>query len=227
MIVVVTGLAREARMVRAPGVRAVCGGRDLAKRIEQEIASRTTHAVVSFGLAGALAPDLQPGHLIVASTVVADGERYDCEPDRRAKMLKTLELTPGRRILAASNRMVTSVTAKAALFNRERADAVDMESGIAAQAARRHGLPLIVLRAISDAADRELPPAVLSGMTPDGGMDLGGVLGALARKPGQLPELIRTAREAERGFKALDHARRLLGPGLGSLDLRQLLLDVG
>ena len=69
-------------------------------------------------------------------------------------------------------------------------------------------------------------PAVLNGMTPDGGMDLGGVLASLARDPRQLPALIRTGREAERGFKALDNARRLLGPRLGRLDLGELLLDV-
>ena len=72
-----------------------------------------------------------------------------------------------------------------------------------------------------------LPPAVLSGMKPDGGMDLAGVLASLARDPRQLPSLIRTGREAERAFKALDHARRLLGPRLGRADLGELLLDVG
>jgi hypothetical protein len=80
---------------------------------------------------------------------------------------------------------------------------------------------------VSDGASQTLPEAVLHGMTPDGGMNLWGVLGSLARDPRQLPALIRTGAEAERGFKALDHARRLLGPRLGRADLGELLLDVG
>jgi len=65
------------------------------------------------------------------------------------------------------------------------------------------------------------------GMTPDGGMALGAVLWALAKRPRQLPALIRAGREAEVAFRALGDGRRLLGPRIGRADLVQLALDVG
>ena len=52
---------------------------------------------------------------------------------------------------------------------------------------------------------------MLAGITEDGGMNLMGVLGALARNPRQLPDLLRVGRDADLAFKALDAvARRAL-----------------
>jgi len=42
-----------------------------------------------------------------------------------------------------------------------------------------------------------------------------GVLAALARRPWELPALLRTASEAQRAFEALADARAGLGPTLG------------
>ena len=122
--------------------------------------------------------------------------------------------------------MLIEPAAKVALQAETNAAAVDMESHIAARFAARHGLPLAVLRAISDSVDQTLPPAALVGMRPDGAMDLAAVLGALARNPRQLPALIRTGVEAEKGFAALLRCRQLLGPGLGLGQLGHLALDV-
>jgi hopanoid-associated phosphorylase len=227
MILVITGLAREARIVAGPDVVALYGARDLAGRIEAAIAAHPFAGVMSFGVCGALEPGLKPGDLVAGTAVVEDGEVYPCDSDWRARLIETLNLDPDPCNVSSSPVMVTEADAKAALRQRDRAAIVDMESGAAARAARAHGLPLAVLRAVSDAAERDLPRAVLSGMTPEGGMNVWGVVGALARDPRQLPDLLRTAGEAERGFRALDHARRLLGPRIGRLDLGQLLLDVG
>lgn len=227
MILVITGLAREARIVEGPEVVVLHGARDLGSRIDAAVAAHPIAGILSFGVCGALEPHLQPGDLVAGSAVIADDDIYPCDADWRAALVAALNLDPGPSTVASSPVMVTEAAAKAALRQRDRAAIVDMESGFAAGAARAHGLPLAVLRAVSDAAERDLPRAVLSGMTPDGGMNVWGVVGALARDPRQLPALLRTAGEAERGFKTLDHARRLLGPRIGRLDLGQLLLDVG
>jgi hypothetical protein len=104
--------------------------------------------------------------------------------------------------------------------------AIDMESHIAARIARRHRLPFVSARVISDAADRTLPPAACVGMRRDGRMDLSAVLRSLLAAPWQLPALIRTGLEAELGFRALLRGRRLLGPGLGGPNVGQLPLDM-
>ena len=98
---------------------------------------------------------------------------------------------------------IAVTTAEKASLAATGALAVDMESHIAARVAARHGLPFIAIRTISDTAHETLPPAALVGMNPDGSMALGKVLASLARRPGQLPALIRTGRSAEAAFRAL------------------------
>jgi len=95
-----------------------------------------------------------------------------------------------------------------------------------ARVARRHRLPFAVVRVISDAAHRTLPPAARVGMKPDGRMDLPAVLSSLLVNPGQLPALIRTGLEAERAFRALLRGYRRLGPRLAGPDLDEPLLDM-
>jgi hypothetical protein len=102
-----------------------------------------------------------------------------------------------------------------------------MESHIAAQAAKAAAIPFAALRVVSDAADEDLPPAVLVGMDAGGRMALLPVLRSLAARPGQLAALIRAGRGAERAFRGLADAHRLLGVRLGFPDLGELALDVG
>jgi len=67
--------------------------------------------------------------------------------------------------------------AKAKLYAATRASAADMESHVAARAARSRGLPFAALRVVSDAADRTLPPAACVALNPSGGIDLMGWCG--------------------------------------------------
>ena len=81
-----------------------------------------------------------------------------------------------------------------------------MESHLAAAAAARLGVPFAVLRAVSDAADDDLPVAAQAGFSPDGRTNIAAVLAALARRPGEFPALIRTARNAGKALAALEAA---------------------
>jgi hypothetical protein len=115
--------------------------------------------------------------------------------------------------------MVADVAGKTALYGATGALCVDMESHIAAEAARAHALPFAALRVISDGAERALPRAAQAGMKPDGGMDIVAVLRALAADPRQLPSLIRTGQEAQTAFRALLRSRNRLGAALGFADI--------
>ena len=109
--------------------------------------------------------------------------------------------------------MVLHTLDKAKMRAQGGAMLVDMESHVAAKLAAAAGLPLAVVRVVSDKAGVSLPPAVLEGMTEDGGMNLIGVLSALVRHPAQLPALIRTGQDADRAFKVLAAvAERALKP---------------
>jgi hopanoid-associated phosphorylase len=226
-ILAVTGLQREQRILAGPDVQVVAGGGDQV-RLEamlDRLAAAGTSGIISIGIAGALAPGLRPGSWVVASAVLDQGESVAVDPAWTARLAARL---PGAStgLLLSGDAMVGVAAEKAALHRTTGAHAVDMESHIAARVARRYGLPFAAARVISDASDRTLPPAARVGMRRDGGMDLRAVLQSLLADPLQLPALIRTGLEAERGFRALLRGHRLLGPRLGGPDLGELPVDM-
>lgn len=175
---VACGLKREAAVIGQcwPGAVIVPGGGD-GERLERDLEARAgvTSMLYSIGIAGALDPALRPGDVVI------DGDTT----------------VPGaiRGSIIGGDRIVATAAEKAALRRETGATAVDMETHIAARVAARHGLPFLAIRAISDIADGDLPPAALVGMAPDGGMALGPVLRSLACRPGQLPALMRLGRD--------------------------------
>jgi hopanoid-associated phosphorylase len=219
MILAATGLQRERRIVAGPDIEAIASGGDPV-RLEAMLdrLAGTASGIISIGIAGALAVGLPVGQWVVADAVLDDGESLPTDPAWTGRLAARLP-EAARGVLLGVNAMVADATQKASLHSTTGAVAVDMESHIVARVARRHRLPFAAARVISDAAHHDLPPAVLVGMKSDGGMDLPAVLRSLLANPGQLPALIRTGLEAERGFRALLRGHRRLGPGLGGPDL--------
>ena len=219
MILAATGLQRERRIVAGPDIEAIASGGDpvrLEAVLDRLVGSAS--GIISIGIAGGLAPGLPVGQWVVADAVLVDGESLSTDPAWTSRLAARLP-EAARGVLLGVNAMVAEATQKASLHSTTGAVAVDMESHIVARVARRHRLPFAAARVISDAAHHNLPPAVLVGMKSDGGMDLPAVLRSLLANPGQLPALIRTGLEAERGFRALLRGHRRLGPRLGGPDL--------
>jgi adenosylhomocysteine nucleosidase len=219
MILAATGLQRERRIVAGPDIEAIASGGDPV-RLEAVLdrLAGTASGIISIGIAGALAAGLPVGQWVVADAVLVDGESLSTDPAWTNRLAARLP-EAARGVLLGVNAMVAEATQKASLHSMTGAVAVDMESHVVARVARRYRLPFAAARVISDAAHRDLPPAVLVGMKSDGGMDLPAVLRSLLANPGQLPALIRTGLEAERGFRALLRGHRRLGPRLGGPDL--------
>lgn len=220
-VVAATGLRAEARIAeRSEGVRAVSGGGDegrLAALIEGEIASGA-RGLISFGIAGALEPGLTPSTCVVGCAVLNDGERFECDKAWAERLLAALPDARNKTV-SGSSKVVATADEKARLYQAAGAAAVDMESHVVARVAARHGLPFAVLRVIADSAEQRLPPAAVRGMKPDGTADIIAVLSSLASEPSQFPDLLRTAFAARRAMAELFRCHRLVGPGLGFVDL--------
>lgn len=199
-ILIACGLKREATLLGGPGVVAIPGGGDAA-RLEAalEAAAGSAGAIVSAGIAGAFAPQLRVGDIVIGEHIIGHGATDPALAARLASALPGAMLGP----IKGGDQIWARAADKAAMFGSTRALAADMESHVAARVAARHNLPLAVVRVISDSAAEDLPPAALVGMKPDGGMALGAVLRSLARRPTQLPALIRTGRHAEVAFQRL------------------------
>lgn len=218
-ILAVTGLRREARLLAGPGIDVVAGGGD-HQRLEAMLEQRAADVsgIVSIGIAGALAPDLRPGQWVVARAVLDRGRALPVDPAWAARLAARL---PGavEGTFLGGDAMVADKTEKAALHRTTKAISVDMESHIAGRVAARHRLSFVAARVICDPAYRTLPQAARVGMRPDGRMDVRAVLRALIAEPGQIPDLMRTAWEAECAFRSLLRGYRILGAGLAGPDL--------
>ncbi len=217
-ILAVTGLKREAEIVGTQGVVAVAGGGDAASLAEKlDALHGDITGVISIGIGGALSPHLKVGDVVVGETAIGDAERWRCDADWRVRLAARLPSAHTGPVFG-SDVILDSAEAKAALYERSGALAVDMESQVAARFAAARGLPFAVLRVISDDARHILPPAALVAMKPDGGIALGRVLKSLLRHPLQVPALVRTARASNKAFAELLRCRDLCGVGLAGLD---------
>lgn len=174
-------------------------------------------ALLCFGMAGALDPQLSAGRLFLPSEIAhPDGPVFTCDPGWRARVAAVLEalapVTPGRlRSVAAP---VTTVAAKAALWHSG-SIAVDMESAAVADVARRAGLPFLAIRVIIDDACTELPGAIAAATDADGRASTSRVLAHLLREPAQIWPLIRLARAyaaANRTLSSVVRAGGVVGP---------------
>jgi adenosylhomocysteine nucleosidase len=226
MILAATGLERERRIVAGPGVEAIAGGGD-RQRLERLLEARAGEArgIISIGIAGGLAPDLPPGHWVLADSVLVDGRLIPTDSSWTERLAARLSGAV-RGALLGVDAIVAEPAEKAALHRQTGAQAVDMESHVAARMALRHRLPFAAARVVCDPAHRALPVAARMALKADGRTDVRAVLRSLLAQPSQLPVLIATAIDAERSFRSLLRGHRRLGPGLCGPDFGELLLDV-
>ncbi len=231
-LLVVCGLQAEAKIFRQVDVDArldldvlVGGGDQTRLAADLKRSASGARAILSFGVAGGLSPDLRAGHVCVGDGVVLpSGERLSTDPAWTNAIARRLSAPIG--LIAGADMPLADMAGKAALRSRTGADVIDMETHIVAQAAQAHGLPFAALRVVTDAADRALPHAATVGMRADGKVDLVAILVSLGRNPAQLANLIRTGFEARTAFAVLLRCRQGLGPGFAFLDLGEPLLDM-
>jgi adenosylhomocysteine nucleosidase len=230
-ILIVTGLAKEMRLAEGPGLAAIASGGDTS-RLRRLLADRPApgcRAVLSFGIAGGLDPSLAAGDVVVATGVIADGERWPAHPalaESFAASLAAGGINVRRADIAGVDHPLLDAESKARVRERTSAAAVDMESHVASGFAARHGLMFAALRIVCDPATRSMPAVVANALRPDGGIDHFAIVADLLKRPRELANLSRLAGEARTSFRALSRCRDLLGVGRGLPNLLELLGDV-
>lgn len=227
MIVAVTGLRREARIVAGDDVRAIaCGGRAGVLRRELNGAlDYRVHGIISFGICAGLSPDVSPGACIIASEIITPDGHFPADCAWAIRMRGILpDAIHGP--VAGVNSVLRNGAEKSALHARTGAFAADMESGVGAEIAQRHNLPFACLRCVADESVSDLPDAAIAALRENGTVDVAAVFGSMIRRPSQIPALIRLARESRIAFAGLLRCRRLLGSSLAGPDFRQTTLDM-
>jgi hopanoid-associated phosphorylase len=215
MIIVVVGLAFEARIAARSVRNVVCSGsgRTLADTL-RKIIGPDCHGLLSFGVAGGLRADLTPGTCIVGSAVVDGSNRIPTDREWSQKLLGSLPKSVFGAVAGTSGPVVTTA-AKRELHLTTGAIAVDMESHVVAREAARCKLPVAVLRVVCDPAARALPDAAFSSVRDDGTTDVVSLMRSLARRPRQVPAMLRVALDARAARATLVRCGPALSHGLG------------
>lgn len=213
-----SGLVVEAKIARAAGFSVVVGaGNRERTQALVEAAGRRTDCLVSFGIAGGLAPGLEAGTVIVSGDVVGERQRWTVDErhrERLSEFAREIGATEGP-VFGASSVLATQMDKQRA-WAATGALAVDLESEIVARAAAELGIPFLVLRTIADTARRNLPPASLIPLAANGTPDHVRVFANVLRRPSQLAEMIGLAREASMALSALVGPARALRAFVGA-----------
>ncbi len=213
-------LERAGRRFRSlPGVSTrSCGmGRERAARAARELLAQGCTALVSWGFAGALAPRLHRGDLLLPARVVnvdGTGIEVDVRWHRRMQQVLAPAPTPCAETLLHAPEPVLTADAKAALFASSRAAAVDMESATLGAVANAAGVPFLAVRAIVDIHSDSLPVWASRALDDSGRLAARVVLTGLLQRPGDLLRLLRLARGVAAARASLARAAQLAGPHL-------------
>jgi adenosylhomocysteine nucleosidase len=132
-----SGLAVEAKIARAAGFSVVIGAGDRCRTttLVETVAARTD-CLVSFGIAGGLAPELKAGTVIVSGQVVSENGRWGVDPHYRARLSElacAIGAVEGPTFGASS--ILATQTEKTLEWKATGALAVDLESDIVARVA--------------------------------------------------------------------------------------------
>lgn len=193
----VTALEMERDWIGAESVAEVGGmGRARAEAAAGRLLDRGAGALVSWGIAGGLDPDLGPGTVVIPEFVVdGDQGRWFVDSGWRDRLLTGIGgLVPiSRRPMYHSDRIVASPEQKHALHERWSVAAVDMESAGIAKVARGAGVPWLIIRVVGDVADQGIPKAVTELSDRNGRLRYGAVAGLVLR-PRLWPTLLALGR---------------------------------
>jgi len=202
------GILLRGRMADVPVLLGMTG--DGPARASASISSLLRDFPVSFlvgaGAAGALDPSLRTGEILVASRVVDEAGEAPAPDVSLVSKAVALGAKPATFVTVA--RPITSSREKSEVARRFGAAdttgaVVDMESAAWARAVASHGIPFVILRAVSDNFEEELPAFLSSCMAADGSIDRAAVARRLVLHPAALPRLLRVRRRVRDGAGAV------------------------
>jgi adenosylhomocysteine nucleosidase len=180
----IVALPAEARSLGVRGVRpgecarwqhgwlAVSGiGPHNAMRAAERLLECGIDRLANWGVAGALDGELAPGDIVVPDRIrhAPDDPGFATDAIARERIVSACSgsLTVRQGALWSAPEPLASQADKRAVAAQSGAIAVDMEAASIAAVATRAGLPFVVVKAICDPLDRELPRRIMRAL--DGG----------------------------------------------------------
>jgi len=174
-------------------------------------------ALLSWGSAGGLAPQLSAGSLILPKTIIAsDQSLYHVDAGWHKRLCHRLEGRLGFHTdpLVESATVVWNAAEKAVLFRETGAIGVDMESAAVAVVAQEAGIPFLVVRAVADAMGTTIPKNALNAFDEFGRLNFFKLIQGLVQHPTELFVLLQIGRNYRAAQRTLATVARLTGNDL-------------
>jgi adenosylhomocysteine nucleosidase len=169
-----------------PGVTVLItgmGSLNSKREVLQALQTLKPKFVLTCGFAGGLDPRLKIGDVL-----------FEEDPALGfSEKLRGSGAVPGT--FHCAERVAVTARDKAALRKSTGTDAVEMESSIIRSICREKEIPSATLRVISDAADQDLPLDFNRLLTSDHNLSFLKLMGALAKSPGKVPQLMQLRRD--------------------------------
>jgi hopanoid-associated phosphorylase len=193
-----------------------CGlGRARAERAALDLREAGVTALLGWGTAAALSRGIDHGDLVLARDVVTrDGQHLGVDSAWHRRLWEAVE-AEGRchtGTIAETGEVLADADDKLRLHTLSGALVADMESGAVAEVADGAGLPVLLVRAVSDSVSTRVPGCALAAVDDDGDVDPMRCLWRLLRAPAELPSLIRLAGEFRAACARLTRLAEHAGP---------------
>ncbi len=203
-------------------------GDDAARSAATDLIELGVSSLVSFGIAGALDPNLKSGDLILpkvvhAGKVLQEGEEelpgYPMSQEWRDRVEALLpsHLTVIDRPLTTTPGVLTTAKAKLELGAVTGACAYDMESAAIAEVAAKHEVPFIAIRAITNPVDFSPPPELIKVIQPEGSIKSLHLLSLLYQRSIDISTILHLGKEVREARRTLAMVIRNADKELGEM----------
>jgi len=176
-------------------------GRENASKAMASVPLESFDLCISTGLAGSLDDALLPGDVVVAGIAQTFDRSLAAASDEFLRDLAASVTAKPVSVSFTSEKIVPTALEKDDL--RPQGSIVEMESAHILDGARRAGLPAVLIRAVSDAADEDLPVDFARVLDSHGHLKMGGLLKEVGLNPHRIPLLIQFGRQSRNAAKAL------------------------
>ena len=168
--------------------------------------------LISFGIAGALDPQLSAGDLVIPKSVTdakCNTFRTDYNLHQQISHHFSNKFKVSSGTLFGSETIIWDADEKKRLFDEYNTKIVDMESFGVARAANENNCSFLIVRSISDIANQSLPKESLKSIDLNNNIKLGNILIDLAKNPNELPSLLRLAQNSRKAHVCLQKVAKL------------------
>ena len=197
------------------GIPYVCAtsgtGPEAAAAAARDLLAKGATVLLSWGVAGALHPDLKPGQVFRDPSVyTCDGVEVVCQTPSGIRFERTVRSDGvGRRLITLSQ-PVYGKEEKAKLFESFGMHLIDMESAGVARVCACEGIPFLAVRSVVDKVSDEVPAAFMRAIHEDGRLKPFVVLKDVIRSPWLLKPLFNQAIQFHIAIKSLRSTAAIL-----------------